>query len=126
MFLKSLAPRTLVEVELVFNLEVRFVVNVLSDTQVYNAWISSIHVLQIRVTMEAVLQMEHTLPASAMKASLVVLARLKFRLACVDMEDAYLRLRMMFASVKLGTQGNSVKYERMTRVPHYHVGTVPV
>lgn len=38
MFLKTLALRTLVEVGLAFNLEVRFVVNVLWDTQVYNAW----------------------------------------------------------------------------------------
>lgn len=49
--------------------------------------------------MEAALLMERTLVASAMKASLVVTARLKFRVACVDMEDAYLRLRIMFVSV---------------------------
>jgi len=37
MFLKTLVPRTLVEVGLVFNLEARFAVNVLWDTQEYNA-----------------------------------------------------------------------------------------
>lgn len=45
MFLKTLASRALVEVGLVFNLEVLFVVNVLWDTQVYNAWMSSTLVL---------------------------------------------------------------------------------
>jgi len=126
MFLTTLASRALVEVGLVFNLEVLFVVNVLWDTQVYNAWISSTLVLQIHVTMEAVLQMEHNLLASAMKDSLVVFARLKYRVACADMEDACLRLRIIFASVKSGTQGNSVKYARMTPVPRCHVRTVPV
>jgi len=123
MFLKTLASRALVEVGLVFNVEVLFVVNVLWDTQVYNAWISSTLVLQIHVTMEAVLQMEHNLLASAMKDSLVVFARLKYRVACADMEDACLRLRIIFASVK---SGNSVKYARMTTVPRCHVRTVPV
>lgn len=76
--------------------------------------------------MEAALLMERTLVASAMKASRVDPARLKFRVACVDMGDACLRLRIMFASVKLGTQGNSVKHEAMTPVPHCYVATVSV
>lgn len=76
--------------------------------------------------MEAALLMEPILVASVMEASQVDPARLKFRVACVDMGDVRVRLRMMFTSVNLGTQGNFVKYDRIMPVPRCYVGTVPV